>query len=79
MNSGCGPQMMELEYCLSSCFLPALFSVEVSSVEHQIFARYGWGGLGTVNPVAVADYCYNTVLLFAEFHFIGCPYYFCQY
>jgi len=44
-------------------FLPALFGVEVSSVEHQIFAlplRYG--GLGIVNPVAVADYCYKSLL-----------------
>jgi len=53
----------ELEHCLSSCFLPALFGVEVSLVECHIFALpLRFEGLGIVNPVAVADYCYKSSL-----------------
>ena len=68
VNFSCGPVMMEFEHCLTSCFLLALFGVEVSSVERQIFAlplRYG--GLGITNLVTVTDYCYESSLCTTAF------------
>jgi len=57
----CGPLFADLEKSLSSCFLPALFGVEVSSTERQLFSLpLQFGGLGIFNPVAMSDYCYDS-------------------
>ena len=68
VNSGCGPLMLELEDSLSSCFLPALFRIKITPVECQFFALpLKCGGLGIVNPVVIADCCYNSSLCSTAF------------
>ena len=53
----CGLLLAELEYCFFSCFLPALFGVEVSAAERQLFALPScFGGLGVWNPVNNAGF-----------------------
>ena len=51
---GCNAFLAELEHCLSSCFLPALFGVEVSVAERQLFSLpFRMGCLGLSNPEAI--------------------------
>ena len=53
----CGPLFVDLESSLSSCFLPALFGVEVSAVERKLFSLpLQFGGLGVFNPVAMSTF-----------------------
>ena len=57
----CGSLFADLEKSLSSCFLPALFGVEVSAIERQLFSLpLQFGGLGVFNPVTMSDYCYDS-------------------
>jgi len=59
----CGPLLGELEKLLASCFLPALFGVEVSVAEHDLLALpLGLGGLGVSNLVSSASYLYDSSL-----------------
>ena len=49
---GCGALFQELELVLGSAFLPALFGVEISAVEPDLFSLpLRMGGLTVVNPV----------------------------
>ena len=58
VNFGCGPLMLELKDSLSSCFLPALFEVEITPAECQFLALPSrCCGFGNVNFVVIAD-CY---------------------
>ena len=55
----CGLLFQDLESSLASNFLPALFGVEVSSVERILFSLpLRMGGLGVKNPVTTASHCY---------------------
>ena len=57
----CSSLFQELEQSLFSCFLPAMFGVEVSSVERRLFALpLRLGGLGICNPVSLASYLYDS-------------------
>ena len=52
----CGPLFSELENCLSSIFIPALFGIEVSLAERQLFSLpLREGGLGIFN---LTDNCF---------------------
>ena len=56
----CGPLFGDLGKSFSSCFLPALFGVEVSAVERQLFSLpLQFEDLGFFNPVAMSDCCYD--------------------
>ena len=58
VTPGSGPLLAELEQC---CFLPALFSVEVSATERQVFALpLRFGGLGVSNPVDITKLCFDS-------------------
>ena len=53
----CGQRFQKLDLSLSSCFLLAMFGVEVSAVERRLFALpLRLGGLGICNPVALASH-----------------------
>lgn len=53
----CHNVFQDLEFVIGTNFLPALFGVEVSSAERDLFALpLRMGGLGVTNPVAVAPY-----------------------
>ena len=53
--------LAELEHCFSSCFLPALFGVEVSASERQLLAMLSrFGGLGVGNPVNNVKLCFES-------------------
>jgi len=46
---------------LSTCFLPALFGVEVLATERQLFSLpLQFGGLGVFNPMAMHGFCYDS-------------------
>ena len=56
----CGALFRNLEIALASSFLPAIFGVEVSSVERDLFSLpLRMGGLGISNPVSTASHCYS--------------------
>ena len=56
----CGALFQDLEFSLASNFLPAIFGVEVSSAERDLLSLpLRMGGLGIVNPVTAAPYCYS--------------------
>ena len=57
----CGPLFVDLESSLSSCFLPALFGVEVSAIERKLFSLpLQFDCLGVFNPVAMLAYFYDS-------------------
>jgi len=57
----CGPLFGELESLLTSCFLLALFGVEVSVAECDLLALpLRLGGLGVSNPVSSASCLYDS-------------------
>ena len=50
----------DFEWAISSVFLPAIFGVEISSTERDLFALpLRMGGLGVSNPVVAAPYVYD--------------------
>ena len=56
----CDQLFQELDFSLSSRFLPAMFGVEVSTVERCLFViPLRLGGLGICNPVALASHLFN--------------------
>jgi len=56
----CGPLFADLEKSLSTCFLPALFGVEVLATERWLFSLpLQFGGLGVFNPMAMYSFCYD--------------------
>ena len=60
MLHDCGALFQDLEFSLASNFLPAIFGVEVSSAECDLLSLpLRMGGLGIVNPVTAAPYCYS--------------------
>ena len=61
VNFGCNELMNDLEYCLSSVFLPSLFGVRVSATEQKLFGLpLKYGGLGVINPIAIANHCFDS-------------------
>jgi len=55
----CGLLFYELENCLSSIFIPALFGIEVSLAERQLFSLpLREGGLGIFNLTTTSDNCF---------------------
>ena len=60
---GCGALFQELELVLGSAFLPALFGVEISAVERDLFSLpLRMGDLAVVNPVTAAPQFYDSSL-----------------
>ena len=58
VSNGCSLLMNDLECCV---FLSALFGVEVTVAECQLFGLLlKYGGLGIINPVAVANHCFDS-------------------
>ena len=56
----CGALFQNLEIALASSFLPAIFVVEVSSMERDLLSLPLWmGGLGISNPVSTTSHCYS--------------------
>jgi len=61
VTPSCGHLLMQLENSFSSCFLPALFGVEVSANERQLFALPSkLGGLDVWNPVDNTSLCFES-------------------
>ena len=61
VNRDCSSLMTDLEHCLCTVFLPALFGVEVTSSERQVFGLpLQYGGLGIINPVAIANHYFDS-------------------
>ena len=59
----CGALFQELELVLGSAFLPALFGVEISAVERDLFSLpLRMGDLAVVNPVTAAPQFYDSSL-----------------
>jgi len=57
----CGLLFQDLELSLFSCFLPAMFSLEVSAAEQHVFALpLRLGSLGICNPVSLAFHLYDS-------------------
>ena len=57
----CGQLFEKLDLSLFSCFLPAMFGVEVSAVEQCLFALpLRLSGLGICNPVALASHLFDS-------------------
>ena len=56
-----GALFQDLESSLASNFLPAIFGVEVSSAERDLFSLpLQMGGLGITNPVTAASSCFSS-------------------
>ena len=54
---GCGSLFEELESCFFSCFLPALFGVEVSAAKCWLFLLpVHCGGLDVFSPMTMANF-----------------------
>ena len=74
----CGPLFSELENCLSSSFIPALFGVEVSLAEYKLFSlplREGGQGILVLllYPIIVSSHhsspqSFLDTLFFSRFH-----------
>ena len=56
----CGALFQNLEISLASSFLPVIFDVEVSLVEHDLLSLpLQMGNLGISNPMFTASHCYS--------------------
>ena len=49
----------DLEWTISSAFLLAVFGIEISSTEQNLFAPLSMGGLGVSNPIVAAPYVHD--------------------
>ena len=48
------------------CFSSILFGVEVNVTERELFGLPKYGGLGIINPVAIADHCFDYTFYFVK-------------